>query len=153
MSIMNSFQRGFTTLVLIVLIVISLQSNHAAAGEVGCDLHFWADEGPNPRISCISFGDPDKDYQCKSHSCTVPAKRGRQSWEKLQFGPCHRSGHPPGQATHVKQYFRGLASASVQDKDGNWWECNYMKDGDHNNGAVCESLSAPPPDPESEFTN
>ncbi|KAH9456378.1 hypothetical protein Pst134EB_033432 [Puccinia striiformis f. sp. tritici] len=136
MSIMSSVQRGCGTLVIIALI-ISLQLNHAAATtKVACDVHFWADEGPNPRISCITFEYPNRDYHCKPNSCTAPAKKGRQSWEKLHFGPCHRSGHPKEQVTRVKQYFLGLASAAVQDKDGNWWQCNYYEDGDNNRAAV-----------------
>ncbi|KNE95966.1 hypothetical protein PSTG_10763 [Puccinia striiformis f. sp. tritici PST-78] len=134
MSIMNSVQRGYIPLVLIALIV-SLQAV-LAGKEVACDAHFWADEGPNPRISCVTFEYPDRDYHCKPHSCTAPAKKGTQSWDKLQFGPCHRSGHPKVQITHVKQYFRGLGSVAVQDKAGDWWECNYFEDGEGNNGAI-----------------
>ncbi|KAH9467971.1 hypothetical protein Pst134EA_033414 [Puccinia striiformis f. sp. tritici] len=133
MSIMNSVQRGHITLVLIALIV-SLQAN-LAAKEVACDAHFWADEGPNSRISCITLTEPDVDYSCKHHSCSAPAKKGRKSWDKFQFGPCHRSGHPKGQV-NVKKYFRGYNNISAQDKDGSWWECNYFEDGDGNNGAI-----------------
>ncbi|POW19683.1 hypothetical protein PSHT_04441 [Puccinia striiformis] len=28
------------------------------------------------------------------------------------------------------------ALATVQDKDGNWWQCNYYEDGDNNRAAV-----------------
>ncbi|KAI9605184.1 hypothetical protein KEM48_003103 [Puccinia striiformis f. sp. tritici PST-130] len=81
MSIMSSVQRGCGTLVIIALI-ISLQLNHAAATtKVACDVHFWADEGPNPRISYLT---------------------------------------------------------AVQDKDGNWWQCNYYEDGDNNRAAVSQ---------------
>ncbi|KAI7958176.1 hypothetical protein MJO29_006393 [Puccinia striiformis f. sp. tritici] len=106
MSIMNSVQRGHITLVLIALIV-SLQAN-LAAKEVACDAHFWADEGPNSRISCITLTEPDVDYSCKHHSCSAPAKKGRKS----------------------------SCVTAAQDKDGSWWECNYFEDGDGNNGAI-----------------
>ncbi|POW19684.1 hypothetical protein PSHT_04442 [Puccinia striiformis] len=132
MSIMNSVQRGHITLVLIALIV-SLQAN-LAAKEVACDAHFWADEGPNSRIcehryvlktrllychsnsrgslqktACITLTEPDVDYSCKHHSCSAPAKKGRKSWDKFQFGPCHRSGHPKGQV-NVKNIFAGITT-------------------------------------------
>ncbi|KAI7953875.1 hypothetical protein MJO28_006422 [Puccinia striiformis f. sp. tritici] len=134
MSIMNSVQRGYIPLVLIALIV-SLQAV-LAGKEVACDAHFWADEGPNPRISCVTLEYPTRDHKCKPHSCTGRSKQGRQSWEKFQFGPCHRPGHPKGHITPVKQYFRGRASVAVQDKAGDWWECNYFEDGEGNNGAI-----------------
>ncbi|KAI7953599.1 hypothetical protein MJO28_006146 [Puccinia striiformis f. sp. tritici] len=202
MSIMNSFQRGFTTLVLIVLIVISLQSNHAAAGEVGCDLHFWADEGPNPRIceykyvlttrllcgrsnypSCLqSFqlvfpsATPTKTTSASPTPALCMLSEEGNHGKSCSLAPATGAATPQGKPRMSNNIFadspalvslfhtwpcgRSQNSCSpvafftgVQDKDGNWWECNYMKDGDHNNGAVCESLSAPPPDPESEFTN
>ncbi|POW19641.1 hypothetical protein PSHT_04439 [Puccinia striiformis] len=115
MSFMNSVQRGYIPLVLIALIV-SLQAV-LAGKEVACDAHFWADEGPNPRISCVTLEYPTRDHKCKPHSCTGRSKQGRQS----------------------------SCLAAVQDKAGDWWECNYFEDGEGNNGAISESLYGPRP--------